>query len=283
MKGGVKALASAIAALSCLALPAHAADLRKDARLTQGPPIHEIESPYDPALECLATQLTPEQKSVSFSPGYFMDRTGKTNYVSDSGTGNFSTQGQEDMIITSLYATGVQVTDMGASFKSNVDWIFSKFMLAGSNAPSVSLMYPDVIISGGITSFDFLPGGGFAGNVAGIKLGHQQSRILVAMDARAVLMPGAKLAGPGGKVLAVDRSSKQIVGYQDDAGATGFFGPKDSPTFISLDFGHRPNEAIQFAERIMVDRFVFMLVADVFNISACDPQLEYGDTVANLK
>ena len=283
MKAPYKAVSAAIALFAVISMPANAADLRKDAKLTQGPAIHEFVSPYDPALQCLATQLTPEQKSVTFSFGNFPDKTGKTNYVSDSGTGNFSTQGEDEMIVTSLFKAGVRVADNSVSFKQNVDWIFGKLVMAGANAPHVSLLYPDVIISGGITSFDFMPGGGFSGNVAGITLGHQQSRIRVGMNAYAVLMPGAKLQGAGGEVLAIDRSAKQIVGYEDDAGGSGFFGPHDSKTFVRLDFGHRPNEAIQLAEEVMIDRLVYKLVAGVFNITACDAQLQYGDQVANLK
>jgi hypothetical protein len=187
------------------------------------------------------------------------------------------------MIVTSLFKTGVRVADNSVAFKQDVDWIFGKLVLAGAQAPHVSLLYPDVVISGGITSFDFLPGGGFSGNVAGITLGHQQSRILVTMDAYAVQMPGAKLPGDGGQLLAIDRSEKQIVGYEDDAGGTAFFGPKDSKTFVSLDFGHRPNEAIQYAEKKMIDRLVFNIVANVFHITACDAQLHYGDSVAQLE
>jgi hypothetical protein len=33
----------------------------------------------------------------------------------------------------------------------------------------------------------------------------------------------------------------------------------------------------------MIDRLVFKLVADVFHITACDEQLKYGDSLANLK
>jgi hypothetical protein len=288
-------------------MPSSAADLRHDATLTQGPPIHESTSPYDSYGACIATQLTPEQKSVTFSFGSFPDKTGKTNYVSDSGTGNFSTQGEDAMIATSLFKTGVRVADNSIAFKQDVDWMFSKVvavhraamddynarveMAKAGNQPlpppppsmNASLLYPDVVISGGITSFDFLPGGGFSGNVAGITLGHQQSRILVTMDAYAVLMPGAKLPGDGGQLLAIDRSEKQIVGYEDNAGGTAFFGPRDSKTFVSLDFGHRPNEAIQYAEKRMVDRLVFKLVADVFNITACNEQLQYGDSLAQLE
>lgn len=264
-----------------LPVSAQAAPLGKDATLTKGPPIHESLSPYDAALQCLATQLTPEQKKTSFSAGSFPDRTGKVNYVADAGTGTFSSQGLEDMVLTSLAQTGVTVVDSSPMFKQSLDWTIQKMIMG--RATNVSLMNPDVMINGAVTTFDFLPGGGADVNIAGIKLAHQQSRILVSMDARAVVMPGAGLSEPGGKIIAFDKPSKQIVGYEDSAGGTGFFGPKNSPTYVSLDFGHRPNEAIQYAERIMVDRVVFKLVSQVFHVTACQAQLEYGDQTVNLQ
>lgn len=277
--------ASAVAFLFT-SVSASAGDLTKDAKLTSGPPIHETVSPYDSALRCLSSQLTDAQKAVSFSAGFFPDRTGKTNYVADSGTGTFSSQGMEDMVLTSLSRTGVTVVDSSPVLKGSIDWTINKMAMArypAGQGPNISIIYPDVVINGAITTFDFLPGSGADVNIGGIRLAHQQTRILVSMDARAVLMPGAKLPGPGGKVIATDRPSKQIVGYQDSAGGTGFFGPSGSKTFVSLDFGHKPNEAIQFAERIMIDRVVYVLVSQSLNITACQPQLEYGDTMANLQ
>lgn len=281
MRGSSLVVVAFVAAIFAASIPAQAAGLQQDAKLTQGPPIRDAVSPYDGALQCLATQLTPQQKATSFSVGQFADRSGKVNYVADSGTGSFSSQGLEEMIMTSLFRAGVVTTDFSSSFRQSTDWALGKMMQGGGNA-RISLIYPDVIISGGITSFDFMPGGGASLNIAGIQLARNQSRILVAMDARAVLMIGSKIPGPGGKVMAVDRSTKQIVGYEESAGGTGFFGPRNSPTFVSLDFGRRPNEAMQLAQRYMIDRLVFKLVAQTFANTACDAQLEYGDTVSQL-
>lgn len=279
-------LAASAAALLLTSVSASAGDLTKDAKLTSGPPIKEVVGPYDSGLQCLSTVLTPEQKAVSFSAGFFPDRTGKTNYVADSGTGTFSSQGMEDMILTSLSRTGVTVVDSSPVLKGSIDWTINKMAMArypAGQGPNISIIYPDVVINGAITTFDFLPGSGADINIGGVRLAHQQTRILVSMDARAVLMPGSKLAGPGGKVIATDRPSKQIVGYQDSAGGTGFFGPSGSKTFVSLDFGHKPNEAIQYAERIVIDRMVFILVSKTFNVTSCQAQLDWGDTMANLQ
>lgn len=304
MKAAFGTLLSAFA-LAGMVVPVGAFARKKDATLAQDPPIKEVVGWYDHALQCVADQLTPDQKSITFSSGSFIDKTGKTNYVAESGTGNFNTLGEEDMIATNLYKAGVKVADNSFSFKQDTDWMFSKVIAVhqaimadyqakleyakANNLPlpkappdaNVSILFPDVVIRGGVTSFDFQPGGGLGANISGITLAHQKYQILVAMDARAVLMPGAKLPGSGSQVLAVDESEKQIVGFQDDAGGSGFVGPKNSKTFISLDFGHKRNEAIQFAERKMVKRLVFKLVTGVFHITACDPQLAYADQMAN--
>ncbi len=281
----VKKAAAAASAIALVSSPVSAASLKEDARLTQGPPIHEAVSPYGDVLKCLSDQLTLEQKSVTYSVGQFADRTGKFNSVSDAGTGAFSSQGLEEMVITSLFKAGVSTSDFSLAWRAGTDWALGKMILGArpANGPNLQIIYPDVVINGAITSFDFMPGGGFSGNVAGIRLGHSRTRILVSMDARAVLMLGAKLPGGGGKVLAVDRPSKQIVGFEDSAGMARFFGHGDKATYVSLDFGHRPNEAIQMAERVMIDRTVANLLIQVNNVHACDELFAYADGVAGLE
>lgn len=249
--------------------------------LVQGPPIQRVASPYEPALTCLATALTLEQRATSFSIGYFQDRTGKTNYVSESGTGAFSTQGGEDMVLSSLAATGVTVVDTSPQFRGQVDWMFGKVALTPGANLNVSLMFPDVIISGAITSFDFMPGGEQSLRVAGVGGSQSQSRVLVRMDGRAVRMPGGQQAA--GILLASERIDKQIVGYQQEAGVTSFFGPNDSATLVEFNLGERQNEAIQYMEGVMIDRLVARLVADTFDVTACDGHIAWGDSLARLE
>lgn len=270
-------LVAAAAAATGFSVSASATPIRDDARLTQGPPVRDIIGPYDAALQCLAGQLTDEQRQTTFAPGFFPDRTGRLNFAAESGAGNFSTQGAEDMISSSLALAGVQVVDMSPMYRQGVDWVLGKVAMS-STPVNIQIVYPDVVISGAITSLDFLPGGGANVNIAGVQLGRRQARILVAMDGRAVAMPGNRLQRAGGIALSNERTSKQIVGYEDNAGVTRFFG-RNSPVFVSAEFGRRPNEALQYAQRIMVDRLVFRLVSQTFGITACEPQLEYGDTL----
>jgi len=252
--------------------------INKDLDLVKGPAPKEIVSPYASALECLSQALSEDQKRTSFSVGSFPDRTGKINHVSDSGTGSFSTQGAEDMLLTSIAQTGVQVVDMGAPYRSFLDWNLDK---AKGSLLSASVLLPDVSISGAITSLDFMPGGGGYINVEGAGFGTRQNRILVGIDSRAVQMLGGSV--PAGKVVATDRIQKQVVGYEDEAGVSNFFGPVSSPTWIQFDLGRRENEAIQYTQRVMLDRVAYTLISKYFDTAACEEHLVYGDTLAQFQ
>lgn len=276
------------AASLALAPAAHAAADNKNTPLLVGPPVTDIVSPYLPALTCIKQSLTEQQKLTTFTVMSFVDKTGKTNYVSDSGTGAFSTQGADDMIYTSLGLAGVQVTDMSPMQRAMMDWSLQKLAAHNMSAVatglpriSVGFKFPDVSISGAITTFDInMSSGGFGIRVAGIGADRHKARILVGMDARLVEMAGGeRLNGipmEAGRQAAVARISKQIVGYENSGGATGFFGG-GLGTLIEFDLGTRQNEAIQYMERTMADGLVARLLIQYFGITACDEHLAYGD------
>lgn len=263
----------------CVAGAAQAASDNENTSLLSGPPVMDVVSPYDAAFNCLRSVLTPEQRRTSFSVGYFADRTGKTNYVSDSGTGSFSTQGAEDMVYTSLALTGVQVVDSSMPYRQMVDWTIGKMALNPGSGLNLSLMFPDVTISGAITSFDInMSSGGVDARVYGVGGGRRKHRILVGMEGRTVLMPGGR--GEAGRSSAFTRINKQIVGYENEAGVTSFFGRAGSATLFEINLGERKNEAIQHIERVMIDRLVFDLVSGHFNERRCDSHRSYGDSLA---
>jgi curli biogenesis system outer membrane secretion channel CsgG len=289
MRKVTKVLGTIVISSSLVLAPAaQAAQDNKNTPLLVGPPVTDIVSPYQPALECIRQALTAEQKNTTFTVMSFVDKSGKTNYVSDSGTGMFSSQGTEDMIYTSLGYAGVQVTDMSPMQRSMMDWSLQK--LAAHNASAsvtglprinVGFKFPDVSISGAITTFDInMSSGGFGVKIAGIGAGRHKARILVGMDARLVEMAGGQRPNgspmEAGRQAAVARISKQIVGYENSGGATGFFGG-GAGTLIEFDLGTRQNEAIQYMERIMADGLVARLLTQYFGITACDAHIAYGD------
>ena len=97
------------------------------------------------------------------------------------------------------------------------------------------------------------------------------------MDGHLVEMPGGR--GQAFRQVATTRISKQIVGHQTEGGATGFFG-RGAGTLFEIDLGTRKNEAIQYMERVMLDRLVFDLVAQYFGVTSCDAHRDYGDSLA---
>ncbi len=257
-----------------------AAPITQDVPLPSGPPISSVTSPYDGVLKCLNTVLTDEQRKTAFGVASFQDSTGKTNYVSESGTGTFSTQGGVNMAITSLAATGVTVIDTSTQFRQQTDWVLGKMLMTPQANPRVSLSYADVTITGAITAFDFMPGAERGVRVAGVGASQSQNRVLVRMDGYATRMIGVERAGT---VIAADKIKKQIVGTEQEGGITSFFGPTGSPVLVDLHAGERNNEPIQYIQGVMIDRLVGRLVADSFGITACDEFFAYGDTLAVLQ
>ncbi|MES2668508.1 MAG: CsgG/HfaB family protein [Patescibacteria group bacterium] len=237
-------------------------------------------SPYHPALDCLATVMSPEQRRIVFSVGVFADRTGKINHVSESGTGNFSTQGGEDMVMTSLSRTGVTVTDSSLHYRGLTEWAMGMIGRDPNSNVNVGLLLPDAIIIGSIPTFDFMPGSAAGARVAGAGASQSQNRVLVRMDGRVTRMIGGQQ--PSGMLLASESIVKQIVGFEREAGVTSFFGPDSSSTLVDIHIGERQNEPIQFMQGVMIDRLVFRLVANTLGITTCEPQLAWGDSLARL-
>jgi curli biogenesis system outer membrane secretion channel CsgG len=130
----------------------------------------------------------------------------------------------------------------------------------------------NVVISGAITSADFLPGQGGELSVAGIGGGYREYRMLIGMDAKATRMPvGSEL---GGSVVSTAHISKQIVAYEFKLGVASFFG---GPNYTSINAGKDGREALQFSEGFMLDYVAYRLVAETFGITACQPQVEYAE------
>lgn len=238
--------------------------------LTVGPGIREIESPYAPALACLRANVVKLAKAPSFGIGSFIDQTGKVNYASESGSGTFMSQGTETMLLTSLGATGVQVTNMSGANRQHMDWMFSRAGLVNTAAAEEfakagmkpRVMFPDVEISGALTSLDFIPGGGASANLAGLKIGTRQNSILLGFDGAVTVMPFSKLADAG-IVLTTFRYDKQIIGYENEQGLTSFFGGGSSRSLFQIDLGKMGREAAQRVARIGMDVVAYRAVRDV--------------------
>ncbi|HEX2792477.1 MAG TPA: hypothetical protein VHO23_02060 [Candidatus Paceibacterota bacterium] len=252
---------------------ASATPLTHNAPLLKGPPITMVESPYDPALKCLSEHLTPEQKRVVYAVGSFPDRTGKLNFAAPDAAGSFLSQGNEDALMTSLAKTGVQVTNMSPTFRGMYDWIMMR-----APAPArkqVTLLVPDVLVSGSMNSLDVKPGGGFEGNAV-IKAGRRVNRLVVGFQANATAMPFNTQA-QSGQVLTSFAYTKQLVGYENEFGVTDFFGGGSTRTLMSFTIGKQDREALQYASNKMMDVTAYRVVRDLTGQTACDEQFRQAE------
>jgi len=234
----------------------------------------EIINPYKPALECLASQLTPEQRATSIGIGYIVDRTGRDSYSQDSAAGKFLAQSGDDIFMTSLAMTGMQVVEYSPTYRQSLDWQLPKIMAGGQ---PVAVTLPDIIVSGSFSSLDF--GSSKVGElyVFGIGGGARAYSIRYTMDLRASAMPGGHF--PAGKVLSTLALEKDVIGRERKAGVAGFFGNTGDSTYVEFNFNTQKRELLQYSQRYMISRAAFGIVAGLWNVHACDAQLAYSDTL----
>jgi curli biogenesis system outer membrane secretion channel CsgG len=263
----------ALIALSLLMEPASAIAATKSAPIPSGAP-REIVNPYKPALECLATQLTPEQRDISIGVSYLLDRTGRDSYSQDSAAGKFLAQSGDDVLITSLAMTGMQVVEYNPAYRQSFDWQLPKMLSAGRK---VDASFPDIVISGSFSSLDF--GSSKVGElyVFGIGGGARAYSIRYTMDMRATAMPTGRF--PSGKVLATLALEKDVTGREKKAGVAGFFGNQGDSTYVEFNFNTQKRELLQYSQRYMISRAAFGIVANLWNIHTCDEQLAYSDSL----
>jgi curli biogenesis system outer membrane secretion channel CsgG len=263
----------AVAALATTVQPNAAAASSRRAVIQPMPP-REIVNPYQPALACLASQLTPEQRATSIAVGYMLDRTGRETYSQESGAGRFLGQAGDDMMMTALAATGMTVVGFNPAFRQSVDWQLPKVLAGGQN---VSYTLPDVLVEGSFSSFDFGTSSVSELYVLGIGGGSRAYSIRYAMDVRATAMPGSRFTG--GQVLATLALEKDVVGRERRAGIASFFGNAGDTTYVEFNIGSQRRELLQYSQRYMISRAAFGIVADLWDITACDEHLRYSDSL----
>ncbi len=237
-------------------------------------PPREIVNPYQPALACLASQLTPEQRATSIAVGYMLDRTGRDTYSQESGAGRFLGQAGDDMMMTALASTGMTVVGFNPAFRQSVDWQLPKVLAGGQN---VSYTLPDILVEGSFSSFDFGTSRVSELYVFGVGGGSRAYSIRYTMDVRATAMPGSRFNG--GQVLATLALEKDVVGRERRAGIASFFGNAGDSTYVEFNIGSQRRELLQYSQRYMISRAAFGIVADLWDITACDEHLRYSDSL----
>ena len=214
---------------------------KKPVTLVQGPPITDIFTPFDMALSCLKGQL---RHDVNFSVGAILDQTGK-DLVTDGGTGKMVTQGAGDMVQSALFQAGVSLLNRRDPriIESEAKW--------GIRDPR-NIQASDYYVTGSINSLDFIPGGGFDMQIAGVGPSYSQTRIMVGLD---LSLTDTRTS----RVVANVSLQKQIVAQDYGINAGRFAGH----TLLNIQIGKGEREATNFALRQMLNLATFELLSQV--------------------
>lgn len=212
-----------------------------DAPLVQGPPITDIDTPFDEALSCLDGRV---QSQITFAVGQVVDHTGKETFA-DGGTGKFVSQGAGDMVQSALFRAGVTLVNRR---DPNVAIAESNWGIRDLTQQIPVNFY----VSGSINSLDFIPGGGASMSVAGVGPRARQSRILIGID---LTMTDAY----SGRIVSSIPLQKQI--HSSEVGVSGgrFFGP----LLLELELGGMQREALHYALRQMLNLATFELLTQL--------------------
>lgn len=222
------------------------APVTRNVDLPEGPPVEEIVTIFDDALQCLRGHIPA---GLTFAVGEVVDATGRESY-SDGGTGRFISQGAGEMVQSSLFRTGAAVVNRRdpAIAVMETQW----------GIRDIQRQLPvNFYISGSINSLDFIPGGGASISVAGVGPSYRQSRILVGLD---LSMTDALT----GRIVASVPLQRQMFSREVGASVGRFFGD----TLVSLEAGGQEREAVHFVLRQMLSLATFELVGQVANEAA---------------
>lgn len=229
----------------------------ENVKLLEGPPIADVRTGFDDALNCLRGKIP---SGVVFGVGQVLDATGKENF-SEGGAGKYVTQGAGEIVQSALFRAGVSVVNRRDSSVTinEANW----------GIRDIKRQVPvNFYISGSINSLDFIPGGGGIATVAGIGPRYRQSRILIALD---LSLTDAFT----GRVVASVPLQKQIFTSEIGVGTNNFFGT----TLVQLDAGGMHREAMHFALRQMLHLSTFELLGQIMEpdvYSGCRGQISEG-------
>ncbi|ENU61581.1 CsgG/HfaB family protein [Acinetobacter lwoffii] len=214
---------------------------KKPVSLVQGPPITDIFTPFDMALSCLKGQL---RSDVSFSVGAILDQTGK-DVVTNGGSGKMVTQGAGDMVQSALFQAGVSLMNRRDPriIESEAMW--------GIRDPR-QIQASDYYVTGSINSLDFIPGGGFDMQIAGVGPNYSQTRIMVGLDLSLTDTRSSKVVG--------NVSLQKQIAAQDYGLSAGRFAGR---TLLNIQIGKGEREATNFALRQMLNLATFELLSQV--------------------
>ena len=147
--------------------------LSEDVPPVEGSPVTDVVTPFDRAISCLDGQI---HQGLTFSVGAILDATGKEQ-LSEGGTGKFITQGAGDIVQSALFQAGTTVLNRRDPRVMETE---ARWGVRDTKGVLPSVFF----ITGSINSLDFIPGGGFEAQIAGVGPRYRQYRIVVGLDDR---------------------------------------------------------------------------------------------------
>ncbi|MCC5984120.1 MAG: hypothetical protein JJU42_07130 [Rhodobacteraceae bacterium] len=244
----------ALATLSgCGQLGQHVfADPRADVDIPQGPPVQEIVTVFDEALECVNGMIGGE---VAFAVGNIQDSTGRV----DGNAGTMVSQGAGDMIQSALFRAGVTVINRRDANIAVTE--------ANWGIRDIRRQTPvDFFISGSINSLDFIPGGSASLTVAGVGPRARQNRVLIGLDL-------AISDAFSGRLIGNVSLQKQIYSREFGLSVGRFF----DDVLVTGDAGYIEREALHFTLRQMLNLGTLMLLGHVIredSFQTCRAEIE---------
>lgn len=230
---------SLVTSVGCAPLAQHVfADPSVDVDVPQGPPVTEIVTIFDHALECVNGLIGPE---VAFGVGNIQDTTGRI----DGNAGTMVTQGAGDIIQSALFRAGLTVINRRDANIAVTE--------ANWGIRDIRRQTPvDFYISGSINSLDFIPGGAISPTVAGIGPRARQNRVIIGLDL-------AISDAFSGRLIGNVSLQKQIYTREFGISVGRFF----DDLLVTGDAGYIEREALNFSLRQMLNLATLLLLGHV--------------------
>ena len=264
-----KCLATALA-LSTFAISAtaHAGGRNDEHQQTEA--VQMVSTPYLGAMECTAGLVRDLDLRIGITT--IADRTGRINFA-EGGAGSFSTQGAQDMFYSSFARMGVRLYDLSGEYRQSVDW-------AAGKGVSGYLDQPHLVVSGSITSLDFLPGTASGFGILGIGVSKRAYAAVGRMDVRMTTGLGHPNENAG-MVVATAPVTKTFYAVETSGGIGRFLGLGGSVgrTYGFFDITKGERDPMQLLTGWMTDyAATSMLLSTVERQAAINPEAYAGLT-----
>lgn len=240
---------------------AHAEDRSTEYEQTEA--VQMVSTPYLGAMQCTANLVQDLDLRIGVTT--IADRTGRINFA-EGGAGNFSTQGAQDMFYSSFARMGVRLYDLSSEYRQSVDW-------AASKGVGGYLDQPHLVITGSITSLDFLPGTASGFGILGIGVSRRAYAAVGRMDVRMTTGLGHP-SEHAGMVVATAPVTKTFYAVETSGGIGRFLGLGGSvgSTYGFFDITKGERDPMQLLTGWMTDyAAASMLLTTVERQAAMDP------------